>query len=225
MSKTQCKICGGETTVFGQKLFTDLRNESDSYDVTYHRCSECGFIFTSDFDHWSKEEFSANIYNEDYIKVDPDYVEKRPTLWVHSIARKVRKDESVLDYGAGNDVLASKLRRKGYDVVGWDPMWGSAPEFGDKKFDVVVSIEVLEHTPTPLETVKEIVSFLKPGGRIIMSTLLNDVIKDEGVDYWYIAPRNGHVCMHSKKSLDILFSKVGMNVRSESNSVHTIMHS
>ena len=53
-------------------------------------------------------------------------------------------------------------------------------------------------------------------------TLSNDIIRDEGVNYWYLAPRNGHVCMYSNDSLQILFDKVGMSVQHLAPNTHIV---
>ena len=81
----------------------------------------------------------------------------------------------------------------------------------------------LEHTPTPWETTEEIISFLNPeSGQIIISTLISDIIRDNIIDYWYLAPRNGHVCMHSAKSLAYMFGKLGMEIQHFSPSQHVV---
>jgi 2-polyprenyl-3-methyl-5-hydroxy-6-metoxy-1,4-benzoquinol methylase len=42
--------------------------------------------------------------------------------------------------------------------------------FEDNSFDIVVSSEVIEHTPDPLSAIVEIFRVLKPGGTVILST-------------------------------------------------------
>lgn len=228
---SKCKICGEESIILGIRDLNKACEPEDSHtlpvigiNATYHQCKNCGFIFTTYFDDWTKQDFLDKIYNDDYIKVDPDYVKKRPNesiRWVTNML-KWSKSRSILDYGAGNDAFSSGMRNHGFDAVGWDPMWEKEPEFGDKKFDVIVAIEVLEHTPKPLETTTEMVSFMKPDGCILISTLVNNVIGDHGITYWYIAPRNGHVCMHSNRSLEIMFEKHGLHVQHESYSQHIV---
>lgn len=228
----RCKICDGETSILGVKDFNRNCEEEKGkrvlpligHGIYYHQCNSCQFIFSTDFDQWSKEDFLKNIYNEEYLKVDPEYSGKRPRDCVGWFSPMLGgdKETSILDYGAGDDVFSKELRAQGYNAVGWDPMWTTKPSFEKgTTFDVVTAFEVLEHTPTPYETLKELISFVKPEtGQIVFSTLINDIIGNAGAEYWYISPRNGHVCMHSIKSLQFMFDKLGMEVQSFSASQH-----
>jgi 2-polyprenyl-6-hydroxyphenyl methylase/3-demethylubiquinone-9 3-methyltransferase len=125
------------------------------------------------------------------------------------------KELKILDYGAGSSVFGNELKGHGYDVESWDPMWGTAPTWStEKKFDLMTSFEVFEHTPTPKETLREMKQWLAPNGKIFITTLVNDVMGDKRDPmFWYLAPRNGHVCMHSMKSIDALFSQIDMTVQ------------
>jgi SAM-dependent methyltransferase len=228
----RCKICDGETSILGVKDFNRTCEEEKGrkvfpligHGIYYHQCNNCQFIFSTDFDKWSTDDFLKNIYNEEYIKVDPDYNGKRPKDCVTWFSPMLGGDKSItlLDYGAGNDLFSKELKSQGYDAVGWDPMWQTEPSFiKGTTFDVVTAFEVLEHTPTPKETLKELISFVKPEtGQIVFSTLINDIIGNAGSEYWYLSPRNGHVCMHSVKSLAIMFDSVGMEVQNFSPSQH-----
>jgi SAM-dependent methyltransferase len=227
-----CKICDEGTSILGVKDFNRNCEEEKGlqvfplvgYPIYYHKCNNCEFIFTTDLDIWTVDDYAKHIYNEDYVKVDPEYMWKRPRDCVTWFLPKLRGNKSitVLDYGAGNNLFSKELQVHGYNAIGWDPMWKNKPELPkDTTFDIITAFEVLEHTPTPWETIKEMVSLVKPKvGKIVFSTVMNDIIGKTGSEHWYLSPRNGHVCMHSTKSLNFMFDKLNMKVQSFNRNQH-----
>jgi hypothetical protein len=63
---------------------------------------------------------------------------------------------------------------------------------------------------------------LIPGGLVLFSTLLSDgnIHSNQKINWWYASPRNGHISLFSKKSLDILAKKNGFNFVSFSIGFH-----
>ena len=47
---------------------------------------------------------------------------------------------------------------------------GEALPFPDNSFDYVISSDVIEHTPDPLQSTREMIRVLKPGGKIHLKT-------------------------------------------------------
>ena len=222
-----CNICKGKAIYWGcvdiNKSAEEINNTFLPYAgqaIYYKKCEECGHIFSTDFDKWSKQDFRDRIYNDDYIKVDPEYDgtrSRRDVQWFKQFCPD--KQYKIIDYGAGNQVFGDELNKIGYQVTSWDPMWGT--DKPNEQFDIMTAFEVLEHTPTPIETVSEMISLLKPNGQIVFSTYVNDVLQNKrNPMFWYLAPRNGHVCMYSYKSLEVLFGMFGYKVKHLGESVH-----
>lgn len=222
--KKSCTICGSDTYIWGcvdfNKSCEELNNKFLDYSgvpIYYLKCTNCNHIFSTDFDDWDHEDFKENIYNEHYIEVDPEYSGARSLRDVQWFTKSINYDKSlnILDYGAGPAVFGKELVKDGYNVESWDPLWGTDITWEqDKKFDLITAFEVLEHSPTPIRTIKEIHGYLAPQGKILITTLANDILQDKrDPTYWYLAPRNGHVCMYSNRSIEILFSLVGMKVQ------------
>ncbi len=226
-----CKCCGGVSKLFD---VTDFNVSCEDHKkpvfdlsgipIYYHRCLSCKFIFTSHFDSFKDSDFEKYIYNNDYVKVDPDYVSSRSTgnaIFVKRLLpEEVIKSLSIIDYGGGNGQLASLLKKDNINCSVYDPFSENNIKPKDK-FDLMVSFEVVEHTPDPINTFKEMISLLKDNGVIVFSTLLQpDNIDNIKLNWWYAAPRNGHISLHSKESLSSCLKQFGFSVAPFGNNQH-----
>jgi len=227
---TACKVCGTPSPLFGVVDFHKSCIEAQGkrlalsgYPVYYRRCPQCAFTFTTAFDTWSWDAFRAHIYNDEYIVVDPDFVELRPAGNAHLIANSFPGAKSsirILDYGGGNGVLATRLCDAGYSATTYDPYSG-LNQMPAEKFDLVTCFEVLEHVPTPQATIAAMVSLLKQPGAILFSTLVQPKeFPAIELNWWYAGPRNGHVSLYSTHSLALLFKPHGMKVVSFNDNLH-----
>jgi len=229
--QTPCKCCGALAALYGvvdfHKNCEILRRrvlDIAGVPIYYHRCPACRFIFTTAFDHFTKEDFLRYIYNDEYFVVDPEYAEQRPK-WNAEVLCKMfsgARPRRVLDYGGGNGVLAAALRAAGFpDVETYDPF---VPRYSARprdRFDCVVSFEVLEHSTDPAQTISDINEFLAEPGLILVSTLVQPADIDEhGLNWWYAGPRNGHVSLFTKTSLAVLGQPLGLNCGSFNDSMH-----
>ena len=83
-TETPCKCCGALAYPYGivdfHKNCESRRRRCRPFGRLdrYHRCPWCGFVFTTDFDGWTLDDFRLIIYNDSYVLVDPDYREERP---------------------------------------------------------------------------------------------------------------------------------------------------
>jgi hypothetical protein len=220
-----CKICNNQTELHGCvdanrscEIHRGARQSLSGVAIYYRRCMNCGFIFTTAFDSWSLADFRERIYNESYAGADPDYASgsraRENAAFTAEFMRRISA-RRMLDYGGGDGTLAAVLRGQGFDAHSWDPMVGdgSLPA-GAASFPLVTAFEVLEHSPTPIATMKQALSMLEYKGRLLFSTLLMDQVPRYATDHWYIAPRNGHISLHTRLSLGNMFSQLGWQVRS-----------
>jgi SAM-dependent methyltransferase len=218
----QCKLCGVPSRFFDAVDFSKICNEIDFYYyglsgviVPYWRCRVCDLIFTDFFDDWSREDWSRLVYNDDYVLVDGDYLEKRPAEFASHMARRfqLHKRVRMLDYGSGRGVFAERMKQLGFEhAESYDPF--SSPRRPEGSFDVITCFEVLEHTPNPLLTLADIKQFLAPGGYIIFSQTIQPAnITQLRANWWYIAPRNGHISVYSRRTLAQLAERTGLVLR------------
>ena len=212
-----CKVCGGGIEPFDVVDFLKFCS-ADPYafgysgiPVQYYRCNLCSFTFTDLIDDWTDDEVKEFIYNDDYVKVDPEYTgarAERDADFFIDILGDCR-DQRVLDYGSGTGVLARRMREAGFDAESYDPF--SSPRRPARRFDIITCVEVLEHSPDPVRTLNDMVSLLNDGGCILLATGLQPEDFDEiRAGWWYAAPRNGHISLQSIFSLVALARGAGL---------------
>jgi 2-polyprenyl-3-methyl-5-hydroxy-6-metoxy-1,4-benzoquinol methylase len=165
-------------------------------------------------------------------------------LWP-TVLREVRsalgKREAgrVLDLGCGNGAFCAELAAHGYDVVGIDPSTdgiaharrqhptlrvfeGSAYEplaAAHGRFDVVVSLEVVEHLYSPRRFADCLHDLLTPGGIAIVSTPYHGYLKNLALALTgsldrHFSPlwEHGHVKFWSIATLTTLLRDAGFQV-------------
>jgi SAM-dependent methyltransferase len=216
-----CKICHGHAPPFDVVDFKKMCSETNPYyfgfsgiPVGYYRCEKCGFMFTDFCDGWSGEDFASFIYNDDYIKVDPEYVDVRPTQQAEVAATFLQnsREARILDYGSGTGTFGVRLGERGFsDVVNYDPF--STPERPNGEFDIITCFEVLEHSVDPAGTLADIKSLLAPSGTVLFSTATQPLnINQVRAQWWYVGPRNGHISIFTIDALALLGQRVGLNL-------------
>ena len=153
-----CKICATPSPLFGVVDFHKSCIETTGHGlplsgipIYYRRCPRCAFSFTTAFDDWPPAAFLEHIYNADYLHIDPDYAERRPTNNARFIAETFQATRStiqILDYGGGNGILAQRLRDQHFNAATYDP-FSAEKQFPTHRFDLITCFEVLEHVPDP----------------------------------------------------------------------------
>ncbi len=227
--ETVCKICGGAASL---DCVVDFNKTCQTINgrffplggvpVWYHRCNNCRFLFTEQLDRWTVETFRKYIYNADYVLVDPDVSGARARANAGPLLEFARQFNAkrVLDYGGGDGTLARILSESGFDAASWDPMRDDTQPPPAGSFDLVTAYEVLEHVTAPIQTCRQALGFLRAGGLFLFSTLTLDDLAPQSCDNWYIAPRNGHISIHTSRSLDLLFARVDRKVHHFSTGFH-----
>ncbi|CCQ74880.1 conserved protein of unknown function(similar to putative 3-demethylubiquinone-9 3-O-methyltransferase from Bradyrhizobium) [Magnetospira sp. QH-2] len=219
-----CKICGSNAPFFGAVDFNKnceerrgLKLPPKGEEVAYYRCVDCGFLFSPLIDSWTTSSLIQRIYNADYARIDPDYEAGRHRVaatWIDDTFNHVRDKLHILDYGSGTGQLLTTLETRGYQHVDGTDLLTQAETirpFG--RYDLVTCFETLEHSPNPIQLVSDLTAYAGPQGLVMFSTLVQpDDIQEQGLDWWYAAPRNGHVSLYSTRSLDLLWAQQGFKV-------------
>lgn len=193
--------------------------------IYYFLCGGCGFLFAPAFSSWSREDFSNNIYNEDYIKFDPDFDGHRSSTNGVGLLKMFPANPAIrhLDYGGGSGHLTRMLVEGGWDSRSYDPYasHGDRLEPGEK-YNLITSFEVFEHVVDPVALVQELHDILDDEGILMFSTLLSDgfIQRPQRINWWYVSPRNGHISIYSERSLRHLAQRFGFRYKNPLAGLH-----
>lgn len=144
---------------------------------------------------------------------------------------------TVLELGAGNGAFARKLASIGYEVTAIEPsddgfaqankvpsqahfvqasIYDDLSRLLDRKFDALVSTEVIEHLMTPKELFAQAGSLLKPGGTLIISTPYHGYLKNLAIAllggwdrHFTVDWEGGHIKFFSKRTLAAMAEPYG----------------
>ena len=230
--QVDCPVCGGNSryldTLEGNRSCEDrhgLTMLTADWLASYYLCSECQHCFAPELCTWTDEQFRTQIYNAEYAQVDPDYLEIRPQANARLLQQTFRPGDDLrhLDYGGGDGRLSELLVKSGWSSISYDPFHGKGSALAvEQRFSLVTAFEVFEHAPNPHQLIKKLKSYLANPGLIIFSTLLSDgnIAAGKKLDWWYAAPRNGHISLYSRESLVRLAQAHGLHFISFSSDLH-----
>ena len=234
MNTFKCLVCGQTAPLYD---VVDFNKSCEEYRgrflphsgraVYYARCSGCNYTFAPEFGSWTDQDFLENIYNEDYIKVDPDYLDKRQqenAVMLNNFFGAYRMHIRHLDYGGGNGRLAQLLRGAQWQSVSYDPFPKNNARLSDLgTFNLITAFEVFEHVPDPHGMMENISKLLEgQDSMVFFSTGISDglIKENERLNWWYVAPRNGHIGIHTSRSLKVLGQMHNLNFASMGTSFH-----
>lgn len=139
------------------------------------------------------------------------------------------KSERILEVGSGLGYLTYAISREGYNVTGLDisadavkkaqASFGNYYICGDiyqyalenpEKFDVVLLTEVIEHVPDPAAFSDTLMSLLKPGGKLIISTPNKSAYPSH--EYWNTELPPVHLTWLSEDSFKVISQQKGFSV-------------
>ena len=184
-----CPLCNiDNSSLFDQRNFR-------GFQVTNRLCSNCGLVYQSPrMTEPELKEFYLSEYRQIYQGTEePDHkdiaVQEARAVEIINLLRDcgVEKVERFLDIGASTGMLIEKIKKKYQcDAFGIEPgsayqaharsreieMFGSLDELhasGEKKFDLISMIHVLEHLPDPVKYMKNLrFKYLGVQGKILI---------------------------------------------------------
>jgi hypothetical protein len=198
-----CPICHSNKTAM-------IRQRNSK---TYYSCSVCEFIFLDpvfrlqldkEKDRYLMHENS--IENQDYV----NFLGKMIVQLEQVTIKMDRENIKILDYGSGPvPILQKLLLRKNFDVDIYDPIFALNKSVFNKKFDVILLNEVIEHFFDPMSELNQIKNILVSNGSVLVQTQLHQG-QMHFQDWWY-ARDTTHVSFFNMKTLEFCRSQVGFS--------------
>jgi SAM-dependent methyltransferase len=134
------------------------------------RCARCRSL------HCEKVENLSYYYDEYPIRnQELDYFLR---AWYRVVLKRLveaglKKHHRMLDYGCNRGLFIQFLKENGFsNCFGYDPYVDrfKSKDVLDGKYDMVVSLDVIEHDENPREFLSRLVRLLNPDGRICLET-------------------------------------------------------
>ena len=202
----KCKICNADAELkFSHKVL-------HKYDVKYYYCRNCSSLFTEE-PFWLEESYKSAINVIDTGILDRNlYFGKVVSSLIFFF---FNKDKKFLDYAGGYGIFTRLMRDFGYDFYWSDKYSDNLMARGFEKvsveenFEAITVFEVFEHLVNPLPEIEKMLSI---STNIFFSTTLLPAQVPGPGEWWYYGFSHGqHVSFYSKRTLEIIASKYGLN--------------
>jgi Methyltransferase domain len=194
-----CRLCGGVSRpIFGLQVL-------EKYAVNYLRCADCHSLQT-ERPYWINEAYTNSLAKLDTGAAQRTLVNLAAA---YAVAR-VLKLNDVVDFGGGDGLLCRLLRDYGVNCLVYDkyaqPSY--APNFVAQSLSqarILLAFEVFEHFENPRDDFKALLDLDIP---VVMASTA--IFKDQGPDWWYLAPETGqHVFFYSVAALKLIARTYG----------------
>jgi SAM-dependent methyltransferase len=228
-----CPICQSNRIKFLFENYDILFGYPDSFML--NRCQNCGHIFIADiFTQEMLSDLYTNYYPRKHFDVDlyKPYPESSGFFaWLDgdraSCHRWVPKNVRVLDIGCGYCETLGYYKNRGCEVYGVEAdeniakiaeRYGfnvhagffDANNYKKDFFDYVTMNWVLEHCLNPEETLRQVYSVLKPGGKLIFSVPnIFSLSRYTFGKLWLNWHTPYHLHLYSQQSARLLIEKTG----------------
>jgi 2-polyprenyl-3-methyl-5-hydroxy-6-metoxy-1,4-benzoquinol methylase len=233
-----CELCGGT----GFELVASEIREGAGRIV---RCTSCGLV-VQDLD-WAPEQFEryyneeyqeTNSLDLTREQTPREHFEDRAATvgpLAERLRRLLRPDMRVLEVGCGAGELLAAVKDEVAEVVGVELHEGFVAfmnddlgieahaedvnriHFGDRRFDLIISIATLDHLPNPAETLATLKGLLAPGGSMYLEVpntgdaLMRYIPEPNRTAYETFFWHRAHVFYFTEETLRALLAKTGMS--------------
>lgn len=207
----RCLICNRESD-----SFIDERSGID-----YFECDSCQFIMKSkdNFVDFGEQKIRYDLHqnSEDNIGYR-DYFNRL----INFIEDDIREVKSALDFGCGaTSLLAKIVEERGIEADFYDPIYYPEEDY-NKKYDLILSVEVFEHLHNPKEVFKTLVDRLNPNGYLVIQTAFHPRDRDKFLN-WYYRLDPTHIIFFSPRTFQELSNLFGLEIIKDNNREMIVM--
>jgi len=212
---SECLLCNSR----------NLKEMPDYFETRLVKCDDCNFVFSKKTP--SKEEL-IDYYSNNYSRTS--YLSPITIKRYNEILDRFepyRKTGKLLDVGAGYGFFMEIAKQRGWDAHGTEltdeavnycrskglkMFQGDFQDLGIEKdtYDIIVSIEVIEHLNTPIEFVKTAHDVLRDGGLFYLTTPnFNSILRYRLKEQYNVIEYPNHLCYYTNKTLRKLYTEHG----------------
>ena len=210
-----CPLCSTENT-------TPMKRYARSF---LQQCTKCSFVFSGKY----PDADTLNTYyqkNYDLTRYFSSITRNR-YLEILEEFEPFRKTNRILDIGCGYGFFLEVAKEKGWEVYGIELSKIASEEcrqkginifhgnltdfrFDADAFDVIVSIEVIEHLSHPNLMLKQANKLLRKGGLVYITTPnFNSYLRHKLKESYNIIDYPNHLCYFTNKTLKKAFENQG----------------
>jgi hypothetical protein len=210
-----CLLCSNMKTALYWKQ-TDSFNAKDYYkdsleSIDFYQCPECELIF-KDPKNFINSENEKNRYNSHENRVGDTQYEKFLKQLVTPLLPYLKIGDVGLDYGCGpGPALQKILIDLGFHCEVYDPFFYPETKILDKKYEFIVSTEVVEHFYLPQIEFEKIFSMLKHEGVLGLMTGIYPTSLEDFKKWWYHRDPT-HVVFYNENTMKFLAKKYNKTV-------------
>ena len=200
-----------------------VRHEATVHGIVFVTCCNCLFTFAPEIDAAAMERMYANGFHGKQEGA-PERGWADASFLAPALSMADAPASRVLDFGAGESVVADVLRARGSRVIEVDVAPSAAPhrdrltgslfdlKLPRDSFNLVYSFQVFEHLPEPKPYLDELVEVAAPGGLVLIHTDMETEERSSGFsNWWYVMPPD-HCSFYRHRTFEVFASTGGCEV-------------
>lgn len=182
----------------------------------YDVCDNCGFIYKQTQYQVNEKNEKATYDQHQNTFESTGYVNMFESF-IEAFIEPVEGLKKGLEFGSGpGPVLYELLKRKGYDMMHYDPFYHPDMTYQTKAFDFITTTEVAEHFAHPIEEFEHLKSLLKPGGYLFVMTSFNKYDREDFLSWWYRRD-NTHISFYTIETFQYIAKTTGLEILKHNN--------